>query len=63
MEALPADLSQTAFIAGTVSAVDDSMPARRSFTLAVSEYVRDERRAFHGRFVFEAPFHPSLLTT
>ena len=63
VEALPADLSQTAFVAGTVSAVDDSMPARRSFTLAVSEYVRDERRAFHVRFVFETPFYPSSLTT
>ena len=56
VEALPADLTHTAFIAGLVSAVDDSLPARRSFTLAVSEYVRDERRAFHVRFVFDTTF-------
>ena len=56
VEALPGDLSHTAFVAGTVSAVDNSMPTRRSFTLAVSEYVRDERRAFHVRFVFHVIF-------
>lgn len=46
---LPGDFCHTAFVAGTVSAIDDSVPTRRSFTLAVSEYVRDERRAFHVR--------------
>ena len=61
VEALPGELSHTAFVAGTVSAVDDSVPVRRSFTLAVSEYVRDERRAFHVRFVFDTTF--SLFST
>jgi len=56
VEALPGDLSHTVFVAGTVSAVDDSIPARRSFTLAISEYICDERRAFHVRFVFDATF-------
>jgi len=62
VEALPGDLSHTAFVAGTISAVDDSVPTRRSFTLAISEYICDEQRAFHVRFVFETPFHSSLLT-
>ena len=62
VETLPGDLCHTAFVAGTVSVVDDSVPARRSFTLAVSEYVRDERRAFHVRFVFHPAFHSSSLT-
>ena len=56
VESLPGDLCHTAVVAGTVSAVDDSVPARRSFTLAVSEYVRDERRAFHVRFVIDTIF-------
>ena len=56
VEALPGDLAHTAFVAGTVSVVDDSVPARRSFTLAVSEHVRNERHAFHVRFVFDTTF-------
>jgi len=56
VETLPGDLTHTAFIAGVVSAVDDSVPACRSFTLAVSEYVCDERRAFHVWFVFDTTF-------
>ena len=56
VETLPGDLSHTAFVAGTVSAIDDNAPAHRSFILAVSEYVRDERRAFHVRFVFDTTF-------
>ena len=63
VEALPGDLTHTAFVAGVVSAVDDSMPARRSFTLSVSEYVHDERRAFHVWFVFDTTFRSPPLTT
>ena len=56
VEALPGDLTHTAFIAGVVSAVDDSMPTRRFFILAISEYVHDECHAFHVWFVFDSPF-------
>ena len=47
---LPPEPTHTAFITGTVSSVG-SNGSTRSFTLTVSEYVRDERRTFDIRFV------------
>ena len=49
---LPPDPTYTAFVTGKVTSVDISEPATRSFTLTVSEYVRDERRTFDIWSVF-----------
>lgn len=46
---LPPDPTHTAFVTGEVTVLDTSEPATRSFTLSVSEYVRDERRTFDIR--------------
>jgi len=46
----PPEPTHIASITGTVSSTDDSGPTR-SFTLATSEYVRDERRTFNVWFV------------
>jgi len=48
----PVSSTPTAFVAGTVVSVDNSLPASRLITLNTSEYIRDQRRAFHVRFVF-----------
>ena len=49
---LPPDPTHTAFVTGKVTSVDISEPATRSFTLTVSEYVRDECCTFDIRSVF-----------
>lgn len=47
---IPPDPTHVAFITGTINSTSDNGSVR-SFTLAVSEYVRDERRHFSVRFV------------
>ena len=47
---IPLDPTHVAFITGTVDSTS-SDGSIRSFTLAVTEYVRDEWRAFNVRFV------------
>ena len=44
----PSESTHTAFVTGTINSVDNTEPIR-SFTLATSEYVRDERCTFDIR--------------
>jgi len=58
-QALPVEPTHVAFVTGVVSNVGNvsGSGVNRSFTLTVSEYVRDLRRAFEIRYVFLLTFN------